>query len=704
MGIIVKDHTLFVLNTKNTTYAFFKDNAGLLVHLYWGHRIMRAEDFDTTSMDWEQGYHPDTDKKREECSSYGMMRYKESSCKVTFADGVRDFRYQVKDYSVDGNHLSIVLEDEHYPFRLTLHYVVHEEQDIIEKWREAENFGEDTVQIERFYSAEFTLPGDGYRTINNNGTWADEFKRYEDTLCAGKKVYESLRGATAHVATPGFIVHRDGTETGGEVYFGVLAYSGNFKIVEEQTPYDYLNIQIGISDTDFCWNLKKGEKFTSPRVYAGFSDSGFGGMSYLLHRFARECVMPSETAKKPLRVLYNSWEATTFDVTCEKQMKLADQAAKAGAELFVVDDGWFGQRSSDHLGLGDWYVNPEKFPDGLKPLIDHVKELGMDFGIWIEPEMVNENSDLYRAHPDWIYRYATRPVLEGRYQYMLDLTNPEVIDFIIDFIDKLLKENDISYIKWDMNRALGECGCANLEKEEFRSIWYRHIQGFYSIIEALRKKHPQVEFEACASGGGRVDYGCMSRFDEFWTSDNTDPLDRLSIQETYSLLYPPKYMRAWITDAADNEDRRVPLSFRAHCAMCGALGIGMNLNRISDENLEKLAGYVEEYKSIRDIIQFGRLARLKSCHRDDFHALQYDKDGDAVLFVFLALRPRGKYEYTLKMVNLEENALYRFTVDGKEQCLSGSYLMHHGLDLRMSADFTSKCIPMKKVKEEEQGR
>lgn len=281
---------------------------------------------------------------------------------------------------------------------------------------------------------------------------------------------------------------------------------------------------------------------------------------------------------------------------------------------------------------------------------------------------------------------------------MLDLTNPEVIGFIIGFIDKLLNENNISYIKWDMNRALGECGCAHLDKEEFRSIWYRHVQGFYSIIETLREKHPEVEFEACASGGGRVDFGCMSRFDEFWTSDNTDPIDRLSIQETYSLLYPPKYMRTWITDAADNDNRRVPLSFRAHCAMCGALGIGMDLNRVGGGKLKELAGYVEEYKAIRSVVQFGRLARLKSCHRDDFHALQYDKDGEAVVFVFLTLRSRGKYEYTLKLVNLKEDVLYRFVLDGKEQCLSGSYLMYHGLALRMAADFTSKCIRLQEIK------
>ena len=247
-----------------------------------------------------------------------------------------------------------------------------------------------------------------------------------------------------------------------------------------------------------------------------------------------------------------------------------------------------------------------------------------------------------------------------------------------------------------MNRALGECASAYWDKEEFRSIWYRHVEGFYSIIEELRKRHPQVEFEACASGGGRVDFGCMSRFDEFWTSDNTDPLDRLSIQETYSLLYPPKYMRAWITDAADSADRRVPLSFKARCAMCGSLGIGMDLNKISDEHLEELSGYVEEYKKIRPIVQFGRLSRLQSGRKDDLYAVEYDKDGDAVLFVFLQLRPRGKYEYTVKLRKLEEAAVYAVTVDGKTMEKSGSYLMHHGLVLNLRADFSSKCITLKK--------
>lgn len=697
MGITVKDGKLFALHTKNTSYVFFLDDDGILVHLYWGKRIDRLEDFDVSTMEGEQGYHPNTDKKMEECSSYGMMRYKETSMKVEFSDGVRDFRYKVKEWKEEGNHLKIVLEDIFYPLRITLHYVVYEEENIIEKWRQAENLGDESIRLERFYSAEYTLPGKGYKSVNYNGTWADEMKPFEDTLCAGKKVYESLRGATAHVANPVFIIHKNAKEQQGEVWFGALAYSGNFKVVAEQTPYDYLNVQIGMSDTDFLWTLHKGDKFTAPSVYAGYSNKGFARMSHQMHRFAHAHIMPESTAKNPLRVLYNSWEATTFDVTCEGQMALAKKAAEAGAELFVVDDGWFGQRSSDHLGLGDWYVNEEKFPEGLEPLITCVKNLGMDFGIWIEPEMVNADSDLYRAHPDWIYRYKTRPVLEGRYQYMLDLTNPEVLEYLVSFIHRLLTENDISYIKWDMNRAMGECASAGLPKEEFKSIWYRHVQGFYYIIEELRKRHPDVEFEACASGGGRVDYGCMSRFDEFWTSDNTDPYDRLSIQEAYSLLYPAKYMRAWITDAADNEDRKIPLSFKAHCAMCGALGIGMNLNKISDEKLAELAGYVKEYKEIRSVIQFGTQTRLQSGSREGLYAVQYQNQKEAVLFTFLTLRPRGKYDYLIKLQNLEESSVYRFSADGCQMEKSGAYLMYHGLNLTFGGDFSSRCIRIKKI-------
>ena len=691
MGIKVKDK-LYVLETQHTTYAFFEDEEGVLVQLYWGRRICRIEDFDLVTMTGEQGFHPNIDKKREECSSFGGMRYKETSLKVSYEDGVRDFRYRVESVETKENHLVICLKDIFYPLQVKLHYLVHEKEDIIEKWREIENTGEGTVALEKAFSGEFTLPGENYRIINSNGMWNDEFKWREDTLKSGKKVYEDLRGATAHVAVPGFMIHQNADENQGEVWFGTLGYSGNFKVVAEQTPYEYLNIQIGINDTDFTWNLKGKEKFETPVVYAGYSDCGLGKASCILNHFAHSQIMPERTRKKPLQVLYNSWEAVDFHVTCEKQMKLAKKAAGLGVELFVIDDGWFGKRDSDHRGLGDWYVNREKFPDGLTPLIDEVKKLGMDFGIWIEPEMVNEDSDLYRQHPDWIYRYPTRQVLEGRYQYMLDMTNPEVCGFIIEFIDKLLSENEISYVKWDMNRAMGECASAYNSKDEFKSIYFRHVQGFYQIIQKLRALHPDVEFEACASGGGRVDYGCMKYFDEFWTSDNTDPLDRLLIQEFYSLYYPTKYMRAWITDAADNEFRQVPFEFKIHCAMCGALGIGTDLFKADTGKKEMLKEAVCVYKKIRKTIQFGDIYRISSFRNVPVHAVEYNGEEQTVLFVFQQLRERGIFQRTVKLRNLDEDKVYCFEYEGRIIKKSGSYLMYHGILLSMNKDFQSYCI------------
>lgn len=692
MAIQVIMDQLFVLQTKNTSYAFFLDGDGILVHLYWGKKIARAEDFDTNTIIGEQGYHPSIDRKMEECSSFGMMRYKEGSLKTAFEDGVRDFRYRMIEYKIQENELIITLEDCHYGLQIILHYLVHEKEDIIEKWREAKNTGTEKITLERIYSAEFPIYGTGYKSINCNGSWADEFKAYTDNLNAGKKVYESLRGSSAHVACPFFIVHKDATETNGDVFFGALAYSGNFKIVLEATPYGYLNTLIGISDTDFEWVLCRGESFETPHVYAGYSDSGFGTMSNRLSKFSRKKVIPKETADKTLKVLYNSWEATTFDVTCKNQMELAKTAADMGVELFVVDDGWFGERSSDHLGLGDWYVNPQKFPNGLTPLIDKVNELGMDFGIWIEPEMVNKNSDLFRQHPNWVYQYKTREILEGRYQYMLDLTSSEVTSYLIEVIDKLLTENNISYIKWDMNRAMGECASHFMEAKDFKSIWVKHVYGFYSIIKEVRRRHPQVEFEACASGGGRADFGCMKYFDEFWVSDNTDPLVRLSIQETYSLIYPIKYMRAWVTDVASGNERFIPLQFKLYCSMCGALGIGMDLHKITKQEKDEVTEGIRKYKGFRDVILFGELYRLKSCHTDDFHAVQYQKDNKNVIFTFLIQQARGKEEYLLKLRELQEDVLYKYEVDGIAYKKSGAYLMNHGLQLKMHGDYASKCI------------
>lgn len=684
MAIQVKDH-LFLLQLKTGTYAFRLNSRQQLEHVYWGKNIARIEDF-LTDEEADPRYF------ERELSAFGDMRYLETGLKVRYSDGVRDFRYTVTGWDAREDTLSVELSDIHYPFTVTLHYRVHEEFDILERWQTAENRGTEPVVLERFFSAEFVLPGNGYRSINFSGDWGAEFRTVDEPLAAGKKVYESLEGVTGRVENPVFILHKNATEVQGEVYFGALAYSGSFQVVLQTVPDRSVHVLPGISDADFEWTLHEGESFVSPRVYAGYTDEGFAGMSNRMARFAREALLPNFMAQKPLPVLYNSWYATGFQVEVESQIALAKRAADIGVELFVIDDGWFGKRNSDKAGLGDWWASPEKFPKGLSELISAVNNLGMEFGIWIEPEMVNPDSDLYRAHPDWVYRYPTRDVMTRRNQYMLDMTNPEVIDYLTVLFDRLLSENNIAYVKWDYNRAMGECASSyneNCSKE----IWVRNVQGFYQLAQTLREKHKSVEFEACAGGGGRVDFGCLTRFDEYWPSDNTDGIDRLFIQEGYSLLYPVKCMRAWVT-----HEGNLPLAFRADSAMCGALSIGLDLTKSTPEELAALKEKITQYKRIRDTVQFGEVYRLQSLRlHDPIQAVQYEKEGRAVLFAFLVHTAFYRSEYNVRLKGLDKDGLYSYRLGGTEHVKSGAYLMSRGLDLPLRRNFDSLIVELEKM-------
>lgn len=695
MAIINIENKVFALQTENTSYIMAISQEGILENLYWGKKIAGVEDFlgetsknQIINMQGPQLF-------REECSSYGALCFKEASMKVTFPQNVRDFRYKVSGYQIEGETLELVLEDICYPFAVHLYYEVFPEYDVIKKWRKVVNTGTEPVNLERIYSGEFGLAGSGYESINYKGRWGAEFIEYSEPVESGKKVYESLYGLTAHTVNPTFIVHKHANETSGEVYYGALEYSGNFKCVVEAVNSGFTNVLIGVSDTDFAWTLSEGESFETPAVYAGYSDQGFGKMSRTMHAFSMEHLMPKELAKTLLPVLYNSWYSTTFSVKCDEQMELARRAAKMGVELFVIDDGWFIGRNDDTAGLGDWYVDKEKFPEGLGKLADEVHKLGMKFGVWIEPEMVNPKSQLFKEHPEWVYSYPTREILMGRNQYELDMANPEVVDFLIDVFDKFLSENQIEYIKWDMNRYEAERGSSYLQPERWKELHVRNTWGVYRLIQELRKRHPQVEFEACASGGGRVDYGALRYFDEYWVSDNTDPLDRLAIQEAYSRLYPAKYMRAWLTDDFGMDQRTVPLKFWMHSAMCGALGIGIDLNKTSDEKLEEIGGYIQDYKSVRETIQFGKLYRLASLKNEPIQAVQYVTEQESAVFVFLDHERYGDSEYCIALQGLQEEQIYTYEIDGEMYKKSGAFLMQYGLKLCLCGDYDSKLIVLR---------
>ncbi|CUP10828.1 MAG: alpha-galactosidase [Clostridium baratii] len=688
MGIIIdKSKKIFNIQSKNTSYVFGVDNEGLLRHLYWGKKIEDTKEFDMPILVEVSTNDPVYEITKEEYPVYGSLRYKEHCLKATFADKSRELVYRYDCYEITDNELVIKLKDAYYEFNINLHYKVYDEYDLIERYVSIKNNSKDIIEIEKIHSGQLHIPYEDLNFSNVHGHWGAEQQRFVQKVNYGKIVIENRRGISSHNHNPYFILDKNATETTGEVFFGALKLSGNFSGVVEQTQYGETLVQMGINSHDFLMKLKPGEEFVSPAIIAGYSNCGFEVMTHNLHNFAKDNIL-----REGLRpVLYNSWEATEFKVNCDEQINLAKKAKEIGAELFVVDDGWFGERHGIDNGLGDWYVNKEKFPNGLEHLIKEVKAMDMMFGIWVEPEMVNPLSQLYKDHPEWIYQFATRESDTSRGQYVLDLTKNEVKEYIYNILDELLSTYEIDYIKWDANRPISQ---TNLEKD----IWYKHIEAVYDIVRELKVKHQNVLFEACASGGGRIDYGILGIFDDFWTSDNTDAYDRLFVQESYSYIYPIKAMRAWVTDCPNFLSRRViPLRFRYHSAMMGTLGIGCNILKFNEDEVKLSQELIEEYKEIRHIIQEGDFYRLENTSKNNYSIYQYNKDDESLLFVFLPQSVIGHRGATVKLRGLNSKSKYLIKINGKEVVKSGSYLMNRGLDIKLSGDYCSDIIRINRI-------
>ena len=680
----------FLLSTKSTSYAFGIDDQGLVRHLYWGKKLPSADELELPQLTEVSTNDPVFEITKEEFPVHGGLRYKEHCLKAAFADGTRELAYQYCGYDVEQGdaweELILHLRDVHYAFSMDLHYKLYPDYDLMERSVVVTNQSEDPIQIEQIHTAQFHIPYENLNFSNVHGHWGAEQQRFVQKVSYGKVVIENRRGISSHNHNPYFILDRDATETSGEVYFGALRLTGNFSGVVEQTPYGETLVQMGLNPHDCLLTLQPGESFTAPAILCGYSASGFETMSHNLHRFARENIMRG--GLRP--VLYNSWEATEFHVNSRDQIKLAQKAAELGAELFVLDDGWFGERHSIQNGLGDWYVNEGKFPNGLEELIDAVKEQNMMFGIWVEPEMVSPKAQLCQEHPDWIYHYETRVSDTSRVQYVLNITKPEVRDFIYNMLDNLLTRYDIDYIKWDANRPISQTGPQ-------RDVWYKHIQTIYEIVTELKKKHPKVLFEACASGGGRIDYGILGIFDDFWTSDNTDAYDRLYIQDAYSRIYPTKAMRAWVTDCPNFLSQRViPLTFRYHSAMMGSLGVGCNILKFTPEETELSQRMIRQYKEIRPIIQEGTFYRLENPSANQYFLYEYLKEDKGVLFVFLPQSRVGHRGTTIRLRGLDEAATYVLHTSKGDIVKSGSYLMGHGLEVRLTGDYASAVVPFEK--------
>jgi alpha-galactosidase len=693
---------LWLLRTDSSSYALGVNPRGELENLYWGAPLWRSEDLPAATGGRElSSFDPAQSIINEEFEAWGGARYLEPAVKITRADGGRDFVLHYASHKIDGDNLAIVLKDVNDDIFVTLNYHVFGPEGIIRKTALLENKSRQAIGVESLQSGVWYLPrGEGYRLSYVSGRWAAESQLTREAIHTGTKVLESRKGHTSHNFNPWFALD-DGSasEETGRVWFGALGWSGNWRLAIEQTPYNQVRVTGGLNTFDFAEALKPGQSLESPPFYGGYSDTGFGGMSRRMHRFELTDILPHGLQARLRPVLYNSWEATTFAVDEPGQRALAEKAAKLGVELFVMDDGWFGKRDNDRAGLGDWTVNPQKFPNGLEPLAKYVNSLGMDFGLWVEPEMVNPDSDLYRAHPDWAMHSANRPRTELRNQLVLNLARNDVKEYIFTVLDKLATQYPIRYFKWDMNRPFAEPGWENVA--EPKELWFQYVKNVYEIIDRLRAQHPNLEIESCSGGGGRIDLGILQRVDEVWTSDNTEAFDRLGIQYGFSQMYAPKIMSAWVTDVPNMNSRATPLRYRFLVAMQGALGIGANLNKWTAADATMAAGMIAAYKQIRGTVQEGNLYRLFSPQAGELTANEYvSQDGkQAVLFAFLHSQQYRQTPPAIRLAGLDPKATYRLQVVGQQnkEDVSGAWLMQHGVNVRLAGDYDSTAVLLERL-------
>ncbi len=707
---------VFRLDGGNTTYVFGVNTRGELQQLYWGGRLGATDSFPQANPlpEWAS-FDSSYTNTPQEYAGWGAGLFNEPALKVTFADGNRDLVLHYASHTETEHGFDVVLKDISRPIFVTLHYAIDPESGILARSATIENRGTDAATVEQAAAAAWTLPA-GHYTLNYlTGRWAGEWNLTQEPVHPGARVLESRRGSTGHQANPWFAIQAgDADENHGEVWFGALGWSGSWRITVEQDQLDEVRVTGGFNPFDFGYVLKAGEKLETPIFYGGYAHDGLGGASRMLHRYELEHILPRTQATagqqfpKVRPVIYNSWEATEFRVSEAGQMALAEKAAALGIDRFVMDDGWFGQRKDDHAGLGDWYVNKEKFPNGLKPLIDKVHALGMSFGLWVEPEMVNPDSDLYRAHPDWVLHFPGRPETQQRNQLVLNLARPDVRAYVFGFLDKLLNENDIAFLKWDYNRNWSEPGWDQLPAAEQKRVYVEFTQNLYSILAELRSKHPNVEIESCSGGGGRVDLGILRYTDEVWPSDNTDPFDRLSQQDGFSYAYTPQVMMAWVTDSPHwLNNRSTSLVYRMLSSMQGSLGIGANIANWTPEEAATAKRLIAAYHQVQPTIVEGALYRLISPRNgSEFSATQTvnHEKSQSVVFAFIHSTQKGHFFPTLKLRGLDPTAEYALSsIEGKVRegtpsVASGAWWMNHGLDFDPSfhGDFQAAAVRLDK--------
>ncbi|NGO74879.1 alpha-galactosidase [Streptomyces sp. YC504] len=689
------DGRIWLLSGPTSSYALMLTERDELLHLHWGPRIALA-DAEALAVQPEpaaSGFESPLDG-REEYPVEGGPRFVRPALSVRTPE-VRGTEWRFAQAVQDDGVLKLGFTDDVHGLRITLRYAMR--GDVVERDVELVHEGEGpAVEILRADSAAWTLPErDAWRLTQLHGRWAAESRIEQVPLAYGEHVIGSRRGHTGHQYLPWVALDADGAgEEQGEVYSCALGWSGAWRIAVQKLPRGLVQLTGGTGHDDSGQVLlAPGRSWRTP-VFAGlWSDGGFGGASRAWHAYQMEHVIPDADRVRP--VLFNSWEATGFDISAPQQLELARRAAEMGVELFVVDDAWFGARVGDRAGLGDWAPNPDRFPGGLKPLADDVHALGMQFGIWVEPEMVNADSDLYRSHPDWVQHHPGRTRTEFRHQLVLNLAREDVQEYLWEQLHTLLSSAPIDYVKWDFNRCFTDAGWPGEAYPQ--KLWNEHVHAFYRLLDRLRATHPGVAFESCSGGGGRIDLGVLSRTDQVWTSDNTDPLDRLGIQHGFTHVHPARVMAAWVTDSPNVQlnGRVSSLRFRFVSAMAGVLGVGGDLAAWTRQELDEARSWVALYKEIRDTVQLGELHRLRA-PRGGLSAVQYVRGDEVVVLAWLQAQRYGEPVARVRLHGIAADASYELL--GTDEVHRGSVLLHHGLRTGLKGDFDAGVYRFRRVR------
>lgn len=697
----------FNLSNKYISYIMNIMDNGQIGHLYYGNKI--SENISVSHMFRQRGcilapctYRNNLDFSlelmRQEYPAYGTGDYREPAYQLRMKDGSRITNFIYKTHKIysgkkkleglpatfgdekDVTTLDIILEDSLINCQVILSYSIFEDLPVIVRSANFINMGDNDLYLERALSMSIDFFDSEYDMVQLDGAWSRERHVHIRKLEKGKQSISSSRGASSASHNPFFALKRKNTtETTGEIYGFTLIYSGNFIAQSEVDDYDVTRAMIGINPFEFEWKLKKNESFQTPEAVIVYSNSGMNGMSQTFHSLFKNHLIRSKWANKVRPILINNWEATYFDFTEESILKIAEKAKSLGIELFVLDDGWFGERNNDSTSLGDWDVNYKKLPNGIDGLATKINDLDMMFGLWFEPEMVNEISSLYEKHPEWAVSVPNRNMTYGRNQFVLDFSNDEVVEYIYNKMADILNCGKISYIKWDMNRNITEAYSKILPNNRQKEFFHRYILGVYKLYEKLTTAFPDILFESCASGGGRFDAGMLYYAPQAWTSDDTDAVERLKIQYGTSMLYPISSMGSHVSAVPNHQvSRETSLKMRGDVAYFGTFGYELDVTKMSDEEISEVKKQIEYFKNYREVIQLGDFYRLQNGENGRFAWMCISKDKSTAVVAFYKVLAQPNP--SLKKICLEGLIPYgEYYCEETKETYFGDELMNFGL-------------------------